>query len=435
MTQRVVVVGGDAAGMSAAHQALRAAERTGRSLEVVALEATDVTSYSACGLPYWVGGEVPGGGAALVARTPEQHREAGIDLRLGVSATRIDPDARKVETDAGETLEYDDVVVATGSASIVPDWALVDGRLAPDVGPVKTIADGQAWLDRLGGEPRDVLVVGGGYVGIEMAEAAARRGHRVRVETRSRVMSRLEPEFSERVADGMRAAGVRVAEGTTADGLEPGTATVLALGVEPRTAMLPDSVERGPSGGLRPDPTGRVADGLWSAGDCAEVHHRVLDDWTYLPLATHANKHGRVLGDHLGSGGDSRLSFDGALGTAITRFAAGPTYLEVATTGVRADQVEGAVSLTSEGATMVGYLEESEEMAVNVVADPVSRRLLGVEIVGGRGAGKRIDAAAAVLWHGGTVDDLAWMDLSYAPPFATTWEFLQIAARRLAERL
>jgi len=435
VTQRVVVVGADAAGMSAAHQALRAAKRTGRALEIVVLEATDVTSYSACGLPYWVAGEVPGGGDALIARTADQHREAGLDLRLGVRATRIDPETHTVETDVGETLEYDDVVVATGAEAVAPDWAMVDGRLADDVGPVKTIADGQAWLDRLTGAPRDVTILGGGYIGVEMAEAAVLRGHRVRLETRSRVMSSLDPALSELVADGLRAAGVEVAESTTAEALDPGVATVLALGVEPRTALLDSSAPRGPSGGLRPDPTGRVADGVWSAGDCVEVRHRVLDDWAYLPLATHANKHGRVLGDHLGSGGDSPLTFGGALGTAITRFAAGPTYLEVATTGVRAEEVEGAVSLVSEGSTMVGYLPESESMTINVVAEPATRRLLGVQVVGGRGAGKRIDAAAAVLWHGGTVDDLAWMDLSYAPPFATTWEFLQIAARRLAERL
>lgn len=441
MTQRAVVIGADAAGMSAAHQALRAAQSSGRELEVIALEATDTTSYSACGIPYWIGGEAESA-AALVARWPDQIRAAGIDLRTETPAVGVDLTAHTVTTADGSVLEYDDLVLATGAEPIVPDWVTNEaGELPEGVGPVKTLADGEAWLQRLSDRDRPVLVLGGGYIGVEVAEAARRRGHPVTLRTRGRVMSNLAPELSDRVEDTMRSAGVILELDTQVDSLEreAGAAVVVALGITPRTSLVSGQAPLSDRGALRPDGRGVVADGLWSAGDCCEVRHRLLDEWVFLPLGTHANKHGRALGDHLGSGGHGRWSFDGALGTAITRFAVGPARAEVALTGLTPAQAgvdEGrAVSLITEGGTASGYLEESEPVAINVIADPTDRRLLGVQIVGGRGAGKRIDAAAACLWAGMSVDDLAWMDLSYAPPFATAWDILQVAARRLADRM
>lgn len=453
MTQRVLVIGADAAGMSAAHQALRTARRTGRELRITALEASGHTSYSACGLPYWIAGEVPGGGEALVARTAEQHRDAGIDLRLHTRAVAADLGERWVEAvgpEGVERFEYDDLVVTTGARASVPDWARdADGALLPGVGPVHNLDDGAAWLDRFTGDG-PVVVVGGGYIGVEMAEAAVRKGFETTLITRRQVLRTLGEELSAKVADGLRAAGVKLVEGAEvrglrvadgavrgvahADGFAPARLVVLALGVRPATDFLDGQVALSGAGALRPDGHGRVADGVWAAGDCCEVRQRLTGAWAYLPLGTHATKHGRALGDSLAGGS---LRFDGALGTTITRFSAGGVHLEISRTGLTPDQVAaaGGRRLVTEGTTASGYLPEAEPIAIAVSADPATRRLLAVEIVGGRGAGKRVDAAAAVLWSGGTVDDLAWMDLSYAPPFATAWEILQVAARRLAERL
>ena len=434
MTQRVVVVGGDAAGMSAAHQALRAAKLRDRSIEVLAFEATDRTSYSACGIPYWIGEEV-GSGDDLVARSADAHREAGIDLRMGTPVTAVDVAAHTV-TAGGEDFEYDDLVFATGAQPIIPDWALVDGTLPDHVGPVHTLADGARWLDQLDDRSRPVTILGAGYIGLEMAEAALRRGHQVTLKSQGRVMSTFARELSERVEGGLRDAGATVETGVTMTSIENDDPLILAIGLEPRTSLLEGQVSLSERGALRPDRHGQVQEHLWSAGDCCEVWHRVLDDWAYLPLGTHANKQGRALGDALGSGGDSGLHFDGALGTAITRFTVGDVDLEISTTGLTRTQApDSAASLLTEGSTASGYFPGAAPLAIHVTADPSSRRLLGVQIVGGPGAGKRIDAAAACLWMGATVDELAWMDLSYAPPFATAWEVLQVAARRLAERL
>lgn len=452
---RVVVVGADAAGMSAAHQALRTARRTGRELAVTVLDRGAHTSYSACGIPYWMAGEV-GSGDDLVARTAEEHRAAGIDLRLGVEVVAADLRGRTVTTGTGEVVGFDELVVATGAPAVVPDWARRDdGSLHGRVGVVKTLDDGAAWLDRFAaaGDDAHVVVVGGGYIGVEVAETALRRGLGVTVITRGRGMSMLEDELSDRVNAALVAAGAELVLGSEVTGLDLDGDTVtgvhwdggsreadlvvVAIGILPATGFLDGAdLPMAANGALRPDPHGRVAEHVWAAGDCCEVRRRLDDQWVYRPLGTYATKHGRALGDSLAGGA---LAFDGMVDTAITRFSVGEVHLEIARTGLSRADAEAAghdpVALLTEGTTASGYMPEAEPIAIWVMADRTTRRLLGVQVVGGHGAGKRIDTAAAVLWAGGTVDDLAWMDLSYAPPFATAWEVLQVAARRVAERL
>ena len=462
---RVLVVGADAAGMSAAHQALRTAQRRGGSLQVTVVDRGEHTSYSACGIPYWMAGDVESGDE-LVARTVDEHREAGIDMRLGTEAVACDVTARTVTVrprggGSEETLEYDELVVATGAPAIMPAWALrPDGTSYDNVGPVKTLNDGASWERRLedAGDGAHVVVVGAGYVGVEVAEAALRRGLGVTVLTRGRGLALLEEEMSQKVAIAMCDAGAEVVLGVEVTGLETSVdesgqeqvtgvrweggsreadLVVLALGVRPATEFLRGSgLPMGDNGALLPDEHGRVAPGVWAAGDCCEVRRRIDGRTVFRPLGTHANKLGRALGDSLAGGS---LAFPGVVDTSITRFAACEQYLEIARTGLGLEEAQRAgydpVALVTEGTTASGYMPEAEPISVWVMACRSTRRLLGVQVVGGHGAGKRVDTAAAVLWSEGTVDDLAWMDLAYAPPFSTAWDILQIAARRLAERL
>lgn len=453
--KRVLVIGADAAGMSAAHQALRTAKRTGHELAITVLDKGTHTSYSSCGIPYWMAGDVDSGDD-LVARTADQHREAGIDLRLGVEVVATDLEARTVTTAAGEVVEFDELVVATGAPAVAPDWALrPDGTTYAGVGTVKTLDDGAEWAKRFAeaGDGAHVVVVGAGYIGVEVAEAALRQGFGVTVLTRGRGMSMLEDEMSDLVNVALCDAGAEVVLHAEVTGLvldddrvtgvswEGGSSeadlVVLATGVRPATAFLEGTgIELSEKGALRPDPHGRVAEHVWAAGDCCDVRRRLDDQWVFRPLGTYANKHGRALGDSLAGG---TLSFDGMVDTSITRFSVDDVHLEIARTGLSRKDAEAAghdpVALVTEGSTGSGYMPEAEPITLWVMADRTTRRLLGVQVVGGHGAGKRIDAAAAVLWAGGTVDDLAWMDLAYAPPFATAWEVLQVAARRVAERL
>lgn len=466
--ERILVIGADAAGMSAAHQALRLGRAQGRDLDVLALEATEYTSYSACGLPYWVAGTV-GDYDELVARSPEQHRAMGVDLRTGTRATRLDLDRREVEfvSTSGETGRegFDQVVIATGASPILPAWATRDGRRIDGVRAAKNVTDAQGWIDRWAAqgtgpagadEGRNrVVVVGAGYIGLELAEAAQDHGFEVVLIARSRVMSNLDPEMSERIAMKMAATGVRVISGVNVDGLEVDARgevaalvtsvgeriatrhVIVATGIRPALDYLDGTgLERGPSGGLRPEPSGRLADGVYAAGDCVETRHRISGEWVYLPLGTHANKQGRVVGSNLVGGHEE---FAGVLGTAITRFGSGDAVVEISRTGLSLADAQragfDAVALVTEGNTASGYMPEASPIAVNVIADRASRRLLGAQIVGGPRSAKRIDTMAAALWGNMRVDDLAQMDLAYAPPFATVWEIVQLAARRVGDRL
>ncbi len=453
---RLVVVGADAAGMSAAAQALRTAERTGRDLEVVALESTTDTSYSACGLPYWMAGDVADGGS-LVARTAAEHRARGVDLRLGHEVVGLDRQAGRVgvrELASGREydLGYDDVLLATGAQALVPEWAHgIEG-----VHPVKTLEDGRRWVEALERRgPECALVVGGGYIGVEVAEAFARRGIRTLLATRSAepMAASFEPAMGALVRRGLEKIGVEVVTGTEVTGLEGGTeagepvvraacvggrelrADVVALGVgvRPRTALATGAgIGVGERGGLTPDDTQRLADGVWAAGDCCEVWDRVLASSWYVPLGTHATKAGRVAGTNLGGGS---ACFPGIVGTAITR--AGDA--EVARAGLLREWAQAAgldvVERTLESTTAAGYMPEADPMTVWVMAERGTGRLLGCQIVGGRGAGKRIDVAATALWHGMTVAEVATLDLAYAPPFSPTLDPVQVACRSLADRM
>ncbi|MBI4943856.1 MAG: FAD-dependent oxidoreductase [Actinobacteria bacterium] len=457
--ERLVVVGGDAAGMSAAHQALRAASRSGHDLDVVAFERTGRTSYSACGIPYWVAGDLDDP-HDLVARTPDEHRARGVDLRTGASVEAVDLDRREVRAhvDGSEVVVgFDRLVLATGARPVVPDWARSDsGALLPGVLPVKSWDDGLAWLDLMdrARPPARAVVVGAGYIGLEMAEALVRRGYPVTLLELAEVMPSIDADMGARVREHLVAAGVDVRVGRGVDGLTtgpggrvdgvvvgddalPADLVVLALGVRPASDLgAKAGLATGARGGYLPDDGQQVADGVWAAGDCCESLHRVSGERVFVPLGTHANKQGRVAGENA-AGGSAR--FAGVLGTAITRFDAGGVAVEVARTGLGAGDVTrlglDAASYVSPGKTASAYMPEFRPMTTKLVAERGTRRLLGGQIVGGTGAGKRIDTIAMALWAGLTVDDLAAADLAYAPPFATVWEAVQLAARRLADRM
>lgn len=464
-TERVVVIGADAAGMSAAHQALRSARTIGRDIHVVVLEKTQDTSYSACGIPYLLAGLVPSTDE-LSARTPDKHRAMGVDLRLGVTATALDMSTRTVATTTVDGhvdhVQFDKLVLATGADAVVPKWARdSNGRLVTGVHTVKNLDDARTWLDLLAhpvpgapDRPRCAVVVGGGYIGVEMAEAFVARGFQTTLITRSAVMSTLDPHMSERVSAALAAAGITVVTDTTVVELAtehgrirsattaaadtyPADLLALGIGLRPTSALgAAAGLAIGQHGGYLPDEQQLIGEGVWAAGDCCEVLDRMRGKSVFSPLGTHANKQGRICGYNIA--GEHR-TFAGTLGTAITRFSHGHTHLEIARTGLSTSEALAvgfdAESLITEGGTASGYMAERTPIATNVIADRRTRRLLGVQIVGGAQAGKRIDTAAAALWGEMAIDDLASMDLSYAPPFATVWEALQLAARRLADRL
>ena len=452
MTRRVVVVGADAAGMSAASQALRQAGRD--ALEVVAFERGHHVSYSACGIPYWVAGDV-NGADALIARSADEHRANGIDLRLRTEVTEIDLDASTVtatQLDGRVSYQvgFDDLVLATGAVPVRPD---LPGVGAPGVYGVQTLDDGAAVLAGLTGRPRRAVVVGGGYIGIEMAEAMVRRGLPVTVVDRApEPMSTLDPDMGALVREAMEGMGIAVLTGTPVTGFEtglggrvsgvvtgggtlPADLVVLGLGVRPaselaRAAGLP----LGEHGGVLTDLRMRVPghDGVWAGGDCVEVLHRVSQRRVHVALGTHANKHGRVIGTNLGGG---YATFPGVVGTAVSKVC----DLEVGRTGLREAEARAAgfqpVSVTVRSTTRAGYFPGAVPITVKMIAERRTGRLLGAQLVGRAGTGKRVDVCAVALWNEMTVEEMIGLDLGYAPPFSPVWDPVLVAARKAAAAL
>ncbi|MEU7565371.1 FAD-dependent oxidoreductase [Streptomyces fradiae] len=448
--QRLVVVGGDAAGMSAASQARRL--KGPDELEIVAFERGRFTSYSACGIPYWVAGDATERDR-LVARTPEEHRARGIDVRLRSEVVGLDLDGgrvrvRDLEAGAESWTGYDRLVLATGARPLRPALPGID---APGVHGVQTLDDGQALIDALdaaGG--RRAVVVGAGYIGVEMAEALLRRGYEVTVLDRGeQPMSTLDPDMGRLVREAMDGLGITTVSGaevtevlTGADGRVravaaggeeyPADVVVLGIGVEPETTLAREAgLPTGAYGGLLTDLAMRVRgrDEVWAGGDCVEVLDLVSGRERYIPLGTHANKHGQVIGANAAGGYGT---FPGVVGTAVSKVCS----LEIARTGLRERDAREVglryVTVTAGSTSRAGYYPGAEPMTVKMIAERRTGRLLGTQIVGREGAGKRVDIAAVALTAGMSVDQVAALDLGYAPPFSPVWDPVQVAARKAA---
>ncbi|MEV4428623.1 FAD-dependent oxidoreductase [Streptomyces sp. R-07] len=461
MSERLVVIGGDAAGMSAASQARRL--KGPGELEIVAFERGHFSSYSACGIPYWVGGDVATRGE-LIARSPEEHRARDIDLRTRTEVTEIDVPGQRVRSrdlEAGTEAwtGFDKLVIATGARPLRPPLPGID---APGVHGVQTLDDGQALLDSLSGTPgRRAVVVGAGYIGVEMAEALLNRGYEVTVLTRGeQPMATLDPDMGRlvhRAMDGMGITTVASAPVTkilTGDGgtslLErsrergggrvravatdaaeyPADVVVLGTGVVPETALARAAgLPLGTYGGLLTDLAMRVRGhgNIWAGGDCVEVLDLVSGRERHVPLGTHANKHGQIIGSNVGGG---YATFPGVVGTAVSKVC----DLEIARTGLREKDAREVglrfVAVTVESTSRAGYYPGAAPMTVKMLAERRTGRLLGVQIVGREGAAKRVDIAAVALTAGLTVEAMTALDLGYAPPFSPVWDPVLIAARK-----
>ncbi|GAA3785367.1 FAD-dependent oxidoreductase [Streptomyces coacervatus] len=445
-----MVIGGDAAGMSAASQARRL--KGSDELEIVAFERGHFTSYSACGIPYWVGGDV-GERDELIARTPEEHRARDIDLRMRTEVTEIDVAggrvrARDIDSGAESWTSYDKLVIATGARPIRPD---LPGADAPGVHGVQTLDDGQALIDSLTRtRGRRAVVVGAGYIGVEMAEALINRGYEVTVVNRgSEPMSTLDPDMGRLVHEAMEGMGItmvdnaqvtkvhtgedgRVRAVATEDAEYPADVVVLGIGVRPETALAKAAgLPLGAHGGLLTDLSMRVRghENIWAGGDCVEVLDLVSGQERHFALGTHANKHGQVIGSNVGGG---YATFPGVVGTAVSKVC----DLEIARTGLREKDARRVglqyETVTIESTSRAGYYPKASLMTVKMLAERRTGRLLGVQIVGREGAAKRVDIAAVALTARMTVEQMTALDLGYAPPFSPVWDPVLVAARKAA---
>jgi NADPH-dependent 2,4-dienoyl-CoA reductase/sulfur reductase-like enzyme len=445
---RLVVIGGDAAGMSAASQARR---RLGPDeLEILALERGTTTSYSACGIPFWISGIVDERDE-LIARHPQEFRDRqSIDVRTRHEVLAIDLSACTVtvhDLDADEQRDepYDQLLIATGATPVRPQ---VPGIDAQGVFGVQTLDDGQQVLDALDQRsPRTAVVIGAGYIGIEMAESMIERGLHVHlVERGKRPMRTVDEDMGDHIADAMGEMGIDLHLGAAVQGLEvdddgwvssvvtdqgelPCDLVVLGTGARPAGELGRDAgLDVGASGGIVTDRRQRTSDPrVFAAGDCTETYHRVSRQPVAIALGTIANKQGRVAGINLGGG---YATFPGVLGTAVTKVCG----LEIGRTGLGELEAREAgfdpIVEVVRSTTRAHYYPGAGWITLKVIAERGTGRLLGAQIVGAEGGAKRIDVFATALWNEMTVEDLLNVDLSYAPPFSPVWDPVLIAARK-----
>ena len=433
MAERLIIVGGDAAGMSAASQALR--RRGPDDLEILAFERSSFVSYSACGEPYYVGGYITEI-SQLQARTPEEFKAMDIDVPPVTRSSPLLPvrgkvTVRAVQKGTEETYGYDLLVYATGAAPFLPPIAGLD---LAGVHVMRTLDDALAVRRLVVSGVRHAVVVGGGYIGLEVAEAFHHQGISTRVLTQGpAVLERtLDADMGTLVTERMRAIGIEVHTGIRVDTLEgqhgqvrrvgcgggvgfDADVVVLGLGSRPEVTLAKEAdIPLGETGAVAVNARQQTrVERIWAAGDCAEALHRVSQRAVNLHLGTIANKQGRVAGINIGG---EYATFPGVLGTAITKVC----ELEIAPHRPDRDRSDRAgfryVVTSLDSTTTAGYWPEAATMRIKLLAEHGTGRLLGAQIVGGPSAGKRIDVFATALWNHMRVDEMLNLDLAYAPP-------------------
>jgi NADPH-dependent 2,4-dienoyl-CoA reductase/sulfur reductase-like enzyme len=431
----LVVIGGVAAGLSAATRARRIDPR----LDIVVLEQGPAISYGACGLPYFVEGRVRET-RDLVVYSPEYFRkERNIDVRTGARVAAISHPRREVTLESGARVGYEKLVIATGARCGV---AGIQGAGLPHVFTLHTLGDAErmrAFLRER--KPRRAVVVGGGYIGVEVADALRRNGLAVTILERSpHLLLRPDAAFTAAVRKQLESHGVEVRPETAAGVIDAGGVdglacdmVVIAAGFQPNVELAAEAgIHLGRSGAIRTDDRMETnLRGVYAAGDCAEVNHLVTGRPAYIPLGTTANKCGRVAGANAAGG---RERFSGIVGTSIVSiFGVG-----FATTGFSVEEAR------AEGFTPVAARIQANprpryfpgaKTTVELVADRATRRLVGGSVIGEDGAAGRIGVIATALTSRMRVDEFEQLDLAYSPPFSSVWDPLLVAAQQLMKEL
>jgi NADPH-dependent 2,4-dienoyl-CoA reductase/sulfur reductase-like enzyme len=454
MEKRLIVIGGVAAGMSAAAKA----KRTDRDLEVVVYEKGPYISYAACGMPYFIAGDVPDY-HELIVRTPEQMAKQGVTVHIHHEVLAIDAETRTVTVQDLEerrtfTQPYDRLVIATGARAAWPslpgcDPSASSGQILDGIFGLRPLESGVA-VKRFVAErqPKTAVIVGGGYIGIEMAETFRRLGMDVTMIIRSGKVMRttLDDDVREQVRGELARHGVKIVRGTptrfagkgsvkgviTSDGQYPCDVVMLGVGAQPNVDLAHEAgVTLGPTGAIATDDQMRTnLTDVYAAGDCCEALHLVTGAPAYVPLGSTANKQGRVAGENAAKGWSAggKATFGGIVGTMVVRC----FDLAVASTGLTTAEARALGFTTQEtliqAKDLSHYFPGVADIHVKLIVDDESERLLGGQLVGPHRSVKRIDVLATALHNRMTVSDLQRLDLSYAPPFAPVWDPILVAA-------
>jgi len=444
----LVIIGGDAAGMSAASRA----KRNRPEMTVTVFEKTRDVSYSACGMPYNIA-DPHRPLEDLVVRHARVFREKqGIDLRVGHRVDAVNPADKTVSgTDPeGNAFQkaYDKLLIATGASAVIPD---LPGKDLPGVLVLKSLEDGRKIKDWIARTPvKQAVIIGMGYIALEMVEALCRRGIAVEmVKPRPVFLPWMPAELSDTIRKEVENHGVRLHPGKAVEGIEAGgkglrvvtpegclegEMVLVAVGVSPNSRLAADAgLDLGPGKAVAVDRSLRTSDpDIFAAGDCADAFHIVTGQRVYIPLALRANRAGWAVADNV-CGMETTLP--GVAGTAVFKV----FDLQVARTGLTVHEAEAAgfqpAAVTIKARSRAHAHPGASDLWVHMVGDKTSGRLLGVMMVGKEGAAHRVNAPAVALHAKMTVADFYQCDLAYAPPFSPVWDPMLTAANQLLKEL
>jgi CoA-dependent NAD(P)H sulfur oxidoreductase len=443
MRNNLVIIGGGAGGASTAAEA----KRNNPSLNVTMLQYGKYVAYASCPTPYFIG-DIIKDANKLVARTPEKFLESGINVLLNAEVVSIDTKGGNVEISNGKKLPYDFLVFATGTNAFVPP---ITGKDLPGVYALRNLEDAiliKEWLRKK--NAKRVIIIGGGFIGLEMSEALHERGISTTIIHKNALpANRWDAELASLMLEELQSKKVEFVGNTVAQSIEKGTESLLkvttdkgiwegdmilmAVGVRPNASLAK-------SAGVAIGKTGAIAvnfaqqtsmENIYAAGDCCESWHRVSRRWVNIPLGDIANKQGRVAGRNIGG---KPLTFDGIVGAQSFRL----FNLECAATGLSEREALEAgyapVSNITWGSAMAPALG-MKKIGLKLIADKSSGRLLGAQAVGVAGAVGRINALSVALWTGLTLDEIGYIDLAYAPPFSAAWDIIHNTAQSLARTI
>ena len=425
--KRIVIVGGVAGGMSAATRLRRLDARA----EIVVLEKSGHVSYANCGLPYYVGGVIEDE-SSLLLQTPESlHRRFRLDVRVRNEATKIDPESKRVtvvnlDTEEQYVIEYDALVLSPGASAIIPPISGIERAL-----PLRNVEDVERISLEVARTPRSAVIIGGGFIGLEIAENLRHRGVPTTiVEAAPQVLAPLDPEMAQLVVDELEAHDVALRLGAAviavhADAVELDTGetldaelVIVAIGVRPDTALARSAgLTVGPRGGIVVDGFNRTSDpSVYAIGDAAEKVDALDGSATLVPLANIANRQGRVVADHI-AGRVVRPVV--TIATAIVKV----FDLTIATTGWNEKRLladgRSVLAIHTHPSSHAAYYPGARKMALKLMVDAVTGAILGAQGVGTEGVDKRIDVIATAMRGDITAPELADLELAYAPPFGS----------------
>lgn len=440
---KVVIIGGDAAGMSAAMEMVR----SDVDVNITVLEKGDIYSYGQCGLPYIIDGTITDTDE-LIAKSVEAFREKGIDARTRHEVTYVDIDEQLVEGTNGHTGEafsiaYDKLIIASGASPTMPRW---NNKQLDGIYTIKTIPQMEALLADLEGKSH-VTVIGAGYIALEVAETLVSRGLQVRIIQRgAQLMSTIDAELAEHILAEAQKQGVEVLLNTNTLGFvgtsrveavetENGTyetdAVIVATGVRPNTQFIEHTHMHTLANGaiIVNGQMETNVPNIYAAGDCAAHYLRHINRYAYIPLGTTANKQGRIAGKNIAG---ELVDFKGILGTSVLKF----FDVTIGQTGMNnssVDEVNADVRVIRYTANNhASYYPNVQLMHLCMFVHARTQQLLGLQIVGGDGVDKRIDVFATAMTANMSLKDLSDLDLSYAPPYNGVWDPLQQMANRFS---